>query len=202
MEGRKICPISLPGGCTVHVREDRRRRQGKGPGFMEGVMETRLRRDGLMDRVITKIVEAVIGRRIMLHDLLGLADFALLYSGKANNRPLWRYRHVHGAPFRVSLLSHRLDFDNQYLTIVSEGYIQIIPGVKIAVLMELSVERIGVSPQGAAMCWAEKREPLILTFDLGPEAFGETAFSFDIGEGGTRSGLAGCGFLAFPDCHG
>ncbi len=156
-------------------------------------------RSRYMGGVVTKMVEKVIGRHIVLHDLLGPDDFASLYSGKGTGRPLWRYRHDRGVPFRATLLRFDLDFKKKHMTVLSTGYLELVPGRKIPLLMELTVERIGVSLQSVVMRGGEKTTPLTFHFDSGPDVFSEIAFSFDIGEGNRPYGISGCGFLAFPD---
>ncbi len=197
MGGKKRCPAYPSVTGAVQVPDGGQPRDSY-PGASGAVMEVSGRGGLLMETIIAGLVAGVIGWPVVLHDLLGSADFAPLYSGRGECCPMLRCRYIHGVPFQVAFHSHGLDYANRLLTIVSKGDLKIIHRRKVPILMELSLERIAVSPLGAAMQWAGGDEPLVLDFNRGPEVFSETAFSFNIGKEG-RAGLAGCGFVAFAD---
>jgi hypothetical protein len=199
MGGRKKSPAGIAGTCRARLsRGGRLSERGRGAAGEAG--ERAKESGGLMGEVITRMAQCVIGRRVVLHDLLDSADFASIYADREGSRPLWKYRHVSGGPFCVIFLAHDLQYTKPHLTIVSNGYLKLVHGREIPVLMELRLEKIGVSPIGAAMQRAEGREPPVLDFNVGPVSFCETAFSFDIGDG--PYGLTGSGFIAFPDWNG
>jgi len=200
MGGRKKRTAGPPGTCAVWMPCGGRSVE-RGRAAVETIHKSPKAGSGFLDAVIARMVGVVIGRRVVLHDLLSPDDFAFIYAGKEGNRPLWRYRHVGGVPFHVALLSHDLQHTEVHPTIVSNGYLELARGREIPVLMEVCVDRNGISELGAVMQVDKRKEPLVLNFDLGPVSFQETAFSFDIcGEG--LYGLSGCGFIAFSDWNG
>ncbi len=156
---------------------------------------------GAMYAVITQVVAEIIGRRVILHELLGAADFASIYAGKEGGRPLWRYRYDSERPFGITLLSHELRYGKRQLTIFSDGYLELAQGRGLPLLMEVCVDKDGVSQSGAAVRKEEKKT-LAFSFDFGPATFFETAFSFDIIKEVGPYGLTGCGFVGFPDWRG
>jgi hypothetical protein len=182
MGGKRKVAVHMPGAHIVH-----------GPAREEGV-----ERNGQTEMVLSTMVGGVIGRRVMLHTLLGPADFACLCSGKGFSQPSPQHWAVGGAPFQVSFLSHCLLSEFQYLTIISEGCMSIAGGRKAKFRMELSLERISVSLMSAAMQRVGAGEPLVLNFDSGTASLAEAAFSFDIDQKGDTHGCmaSGCGFLA------
>jgi len=149
------------------------------------------------ETVITTLVGQVIGREIILHALLESADFAGMYPGKVRSASQPKQWNLGGVPFQASFLSHTLHYECQYLTIVSKGGFKTFDGRKTDLWMELSLERIGVSPGSAAIQWEKGCMPLVLNFDAGPETFIETAFSFDTDQESDTYGCSysGCGFL-------
>jgi len=153
--------------------------------------------------VLSTMVGGVIGRRVVLHALLGPADFMVPCSGKGFSQAAQKHWEIGLAPFQVSFLSHSLCSEFQYLTIVSEGSMRIADGREVDFRMELSLERIGVSLTSAAMQRAAGRGPLTLNFDSSPASLTEAAFSFDIDQEGDIHGgpYSGCGFLAIPSLN-
>jgi hypothetical protein len=156
---------------------------------------------GAMSAVITQVVAEIIGRRVILHELLGAADFASIYAGKEGSRPLWRYRYDSETPFGITLLSHKVLYSKRQLTIFSDGYLKPAHGKGLPLMMEVCVDKAGVSQSGAANQKEEKRS-LTLRFDYGPATFFETAFSFDIIKNVGSYGVTGCGFVGFSDWSG
>lgn len=129
------------------------------------------------EKIITAMVQGVIGKQIVLHALLGCEDFAGLHSGDDRSRSVPKQWELGGLPFRVSLLSHSLYYEHRHLTIVSKGSLRIPDGRETSVWLELSLERICVLPGNRGV---EGGMPLILNFASSPGSFAETAFSFDI----------------------
>ena len=143
------------------------------------------------EKIITSMVQGVIGQRIMLHSLLGCEDFAGLHSGDDRSRPVPKQWEPGGVPFRVSLLSKSMHYECRHLTIVSQGSLLVPEGRETSMWMELSLERGCVLPGsrggGGGM-------PLILNFVSSPGSFAETAFSFDIDQD-NYGRSSGCGFV-------
>ena len=192
MGGIKKCSSQRPWINAVNGPGDRVLLRAGGKGCSETGLQTEM--------VIAALAGQVIGREVVLHSLLGSMDFVALYSGKGSSQSLLRYLELGGAPFRVSFLSHKLHYECQYLTIVSKGYLRVADGRETNVWMELSLERIGVSPAGTAIQWVKGESPLILSFDSSPERLTEAAFSFDIDRDRDRSGWSsGCGFLTITN---
>jgi hypothetical protein len=195
MGGIKKCSSQRPWINAVNSPGDRKLPRASvtpaGDGE-KGCSETLLQ----TERVIAALAGEVIGRNVILHSLLGSTDFVALYSGKGSSQSLPKHLELGGAPFQVSFLSHKLHYECQYLTIVSKGYLRLTDGRETDVWMELSLERIGVSPAGAAIKWVKGESPLVLNFGSSPESLTEAAFSFDIDRDRDRYGWSsGCGFL-------
>ena len=150
------------------------------------------------EMVITTLVGQIIGRKIFLHTLLGSADFSDQYTEKGKSASQPKRWNLRGEPFQIAFFSHALHYDCQYLTIVSKGRLKAFDGRKTDLWMELSLERIGVSPASTAMQWEQNGMPLVVNFDAGPENLSETAFSFDTDQENDVFGCSysGCGFLA------
>jgi hypothetical protein len=186
MRGPKRC-LYQPWVNAVQGRTGRVPGQGKPAGTRgAGGSERRER-----EKIITAMVQGVIGKRIVLHTLLGCEDFAGLYSGDDRSRPVPKQWELGGVPFQASLLSHSLHYECRHLTIVSKGSLRIPDGRETSVWMELSLERGCVPPGSRGM---EDGMPLILNFAASPGSFAETAFSFDIDQ--DNYGLtSGCGFV-------
>ena len=145
------------------------------------------------EKIITAMVQGVIGYRIVLHTLLGPEDLSRLHSGEDRSRALPKQWELGGVPFQVSLLSHSLHYECRCLTIVSKGSLRIPDGRETRVWMELSLGS-GCVPPGSR--GVEGGMPLILNFAASPGSFTETAFSFDIDQNNDSCGCSsGCGFV-------
>jgi hypothetical protein len=149
------------------------------------------------EMIITSFIGRVIGRQVFLHALLGRDDFANRQPGKVKGALQPKQWYLGGGRFQAAFFSHALYYDYQNLTIVSTGGLTTFDGRKTDLLMELYLERIGVSRTSAAMQWQKSGMPVVLNFTDGPETFSETAFSFDTTQKCDRSGYSysGCGYL-------
>ncbi len=154
------------------------------------------------EKIITAMVQGVIGRRILLHTLLGCEDFAGLHSGDDGSRQDPKQWDLGGTPFQVALLSHSLHYECRHLTIVSKGSLRLPGGRETRVWMELSLERGCVLPGNAVTQGVEGGAPLILNFAASPNRFAETAFSFGMDQD-NYGWSSGCGFVTIigPDAH-
>jgi hypothetical protein len=153
------------------------------------------------ETIIASMVGGVIGRRVMLHTLLGPGDFVQPCSQPGFGFP--QHRENNEVQFQISFLSHRFHSELQYITIVSEGSMCIVGGRRVDLWMELSLERICVSLTCAPMQRAAGGGPLTLNFNSSPLYLTEAAFSFDIDQEGANHGVpcSGCGFLAITSPH-
>ena len=157
---------------------------------------------GGMDAMLAEMIEALLGRRVVLHDLLGSADFVRLRTKGDSSGPRWRYRYIQRSPFRIALSQHCIVSAPEYLSITTAGHLELCAGRRISLLMELAIDRSDVPSTDTVRKETGQSGPILLERDYGPVTFSEAAFSFDINpffgcEG--VLGLSGCGFLAFPD---
>jgi hypothetical protein len=151
------------------------------------------------EKVIAAMVGEVIGRQGVLHALLEPADFPVRFVAKNEGRCRWSRRCEAGpGPLQVSFSSHRMYYECQYVTIVSEGSLRSADGKQTGVVMEVSLERIGIPLTRRTRQWTKGNNPLIVNFTTGPVIFTEAAFSFDIEREGTHRNhrLLGCGYMA------
>lgn len=109
---------------------------------------------------------------------------------------------IGGSPFEVAFATHSLQYEHQYVHVVSEGAVSTADGRDISFSLDLRMERESFSYHNFAIEGGGGvfLDPLVLNFDTELDLLSNTSFSFDLngdGEEESLTGLgAGSGFLA------